>query len=71
MAEAEALRITVQQAKEMIDRGEGVLFVDSRNPQAWAGSSMKIPGAVRVPADAVLAHVNELPRDHAIISYCT
>jgi rhodanese-related sulfurtransferase len=64
-------KISVQDAKKMMDRGEGVLFVDSRNPQAWGSSTSKLPGAVRVPADDVQSHVNELPRDRTIITYCT
>ncbi len=71
MAADEVRRISVQEAKEMMNRGEGVLFVDSRNPQAWANTSSKLPGAIRAPADNVLAHVNEIPRDRTVIAYCT
>ena len=31
----------------------------------------KLPGAVRVPADEVDKHLSEIPRDRAVITYCT
>jgi len=67
----EVKKLTVQQAKAMLDRGEDVLFADARNPQAWGSAAEKLPGAVRVPAGEVRAHLDELPRDRPIIAYCT
>jgi len=52
-------------------RGEPFAFVDTRNPQAWAESDQKLPGAIRVPADEVDQHVDEIPHDRAVITYCT
>jgi hypothetical protein len=34
----ETTRITVDEVKQRMDRGEQFAFVDSRNPQAWAES---------------------------------
>lgn len=31
----EATRVTADEVKERMDRGEQVTFVDTRNPQAW------------------------------------
>ena len=31
----EATRVTAQEIKERMDRGEQFTFVDTRNPQAW------------------------------------
>ena len=67
----EATRVTVEEVKERMARGEQFTFVDTRNPQAWGESDTKLPGAVRVPADEVDQHVNEIPRDRAVITYCT
>lgn len=67
----EATRITVDEVKERLDRGEEFAFVDTRNPKAWAQSEQKLPHAIRVPAEELATHVNEIPKDRAVITYCT
>jgi rhodanese-related sulfurtransferase len=67
----EPTRITIDEAKERIDRGEPLAFIDSRNSEAWAKASVRLPGAVRVPADEIEKHLKEIPRDRAIVTYCT
>lgn len=66
-----ATRVTVDEVKERMDRGEQFTFADTRNPQAWGEADTKLPGAIRVPADEVEQHLDEIPRDRAIITYCT
>ena len=44
----EATRVTVDEVKERMDRGEAFTFVDTRNPKAWGESNTKLPGAIRV-----------------------
>jgi rhodanese-related sulfurtransferase len=67
----EATRVTVDEVKERMDRGEPLFFVDTRNPNAWGGSDSKLPGALRVPADELDEHLDEIPKDRTIITYCT
>jgi rhodanese-related sulfurtransferase len=67
----EATRVTVDEVKERMDRGEQFAFVDTRNPQAWGEAETKLPGALRVPADEVERRLQEIPRDRAVITYCT
>ena len=67
----EATRVTVEEVKERMDRGEQFAFLDTRNPQAWGEAETKLPGALRVPAGEVEQHLSEIPRDRAIITYCT
>jgi rhodanese-related sulfurtransferase len=67
----EATRVTVDEVKERMDRGEQFTFVDTRNPQAWGEAETKLPGAIRVPADELEQHLDEIPRDRAVITYCT
>jgi rhodanese-related sulfurtransferase len=67
----EATRVTVDEVKERMERGEQFAFVDTRNPVAWGESDVKLPGAVRVPADELGQHLDEIPRDRAVITYCT
>jgi rhodanese-related sulfurtransferase len=67
----EATRVTVDEIKERMARGEAFTFVDTRNPKAWAESEMKLPGAIRIPADEVEQHLDKIPRDRTVITYCT
>ena len=67
----ETTRITVDEVGERMNRGEPFAFVDTRNPTAWGKSDQKLPNAIRVPADEVGQHLDEIPHDRAIITYCT
>ena len=67
----EATRVTVDEVRERMERGEQFAFVDTRNPVAWGESDVKLPGAVRVPANELGQHLSEIPRDRAVITYCT
>ena len=67
----EATRVTVDEVRERMERGEAFTFIDTRNPKAWAEADAKLPGAIRVPADEVEQHLTEIPRDRTVITYCT
>jgi len=67
----EATRITVDELKERMDRGEPFTILDTRNPKAWGDADTKLPGAIRVPADEVEQHLKDIPHDRVIITYCT
>ena len=67
----EVTRITTDEVKERMDRGEQFAFVDIRNPQAWAQSNKKLPNAIRVSKEALEQHLDEIPKDRAVITYCT
>jgi rhodanese-related sulfurtransferase len=67
----EATRVTVDEIKERMNRGEAFTFIDTRNPQAWAEANTKLPGAIRMPVNDVEEHLDELPRNRAVITYCT
>ena len=67
----EPTRVTVDEVRERMSRGEQFTFVDTRNPKAWGESDRKLPGALRVPADEAEKHLDEIPRDRAAITYCT
>jgi rhodanese-related sulfurtransferase len=68
-------RVTVEEVTKWMDRGEAVVFVDTRNPQAWSQSDEKLPGAIRIPADEVERHLGEIPKSSPtelrIVTYCT
>ena len=67
----EATRVTVDEVKERMDRGEAFTFVDTRNPKAWAEADTKLPGAIRIPADEAEQLLDQIPRDRTVITYCT
>jgi rhodanese-related sulfurtransferase len=63
--------ISPEKAKAMWESGAPVVFVDARNAQAWGESDVKLPGAVRVPADKVEEDYSKVPKNAAAIAYCT
>ncbi len=67
----EVTRVTAEEVKQRMDRGEPLTFVDSRNSKAWGEAKEQLPGAVRVPADEVEKHLSAIRRDRAVITYCT
>jgi rhodanese-related sulfurtransferase len=67
----EPTRVTVDELKERIAREEELAFVDTRNEKAWAEAETKLPGAIRVPAAEVGGHLDRIPKDRTVITYCT
>lgn len=61
-------RINVQQAQELVARGQAY-FVDVRNQPAF--DLGHIPGAKLIPVAEVGDRIGELPRDKTIITYCS
>lgn len=67
----EAHRITVDEVSERLDSGDEILFIDARSPEDWESSDVKLPLAIRIPADLVPDHLAELPHEGPIVVYCT
>jgi hydroxyacylglutathione hydrolase len=67
----EATKVSAHEVKAKMDRGDPLVLIDARNAKAWGESAVKMPGAIRVPADEVDRHLHEIPRDRPIITYCT
>ena len=65
------LRIGVDEVRRRMEAGEDFSFIDTRNPQAWGESDVKLPEALRIPANEVEQHLAEIPRDKPVVSYCT
>jgi rhodanese-related sulfurtransferase len=64
-------RITAAEIMDRMARGERFVFLDARNPKAWAQADDTLPGAIRVEADRVRDHLGEIPRGRPIVAYCT
>lgn len=67
---AEQLRIDPTDAKARVDAGEAIVL-DVVAPQAWQQLDRAIQGAVRIAPDELGERWGELPRERAIIAYCT
>jgi 3-mercaptopyruvate sulfurtransferase SseA len=64
-------RITVQELKAKVDKGEDLVIIDVRTGEDYQGSRIKIKGAVRIPIVQLEERYKELPKDKQIILYCT
>jgi rhodanese-related sulfurtransferase len=64
-------RITVDEVRARMDRGETIIFVDSRSTTSWEAGVAKIPGAVRVPPDEIGEHISRVPKGNPVVVYCT
>jgi rhodanese-related sulfurtransferase len=59
--------VSVQQAKEMIDRGE-VFILDVRTQEEYDAGHIK--NSTVIPLQVLDKRLNELPRDKKILVYC-
>jgi len=60
-------RITKEQLKERLDRGETPTILDVRLKYAYEHSTVKLPGALRVPPYAMDSVV--IPTGHEVVAY--
>ena len=67
----EPTRVTVDEVQARMERGEPFTFIDTRGPEAWEQSDVKLPGALHILAGETEAHLDEIPRDRTVITYCT
>jgi rhodanese-related sulfurtransferase len=67
----EPVRIDIDELKWKIEHHEPIFIIDTRSPPAWEASPVKIPGARRRHYNDLEAHLDELPRDRTIVTYCT
>ena len=65
---ADVQRITLADAKSLLDNGTAVL-VDARSAKAY--NYKHAAGAISLPEDEVAARASELPTDKSLIFYCT
>jgi len=63
-----ARRITPEELKTEIAKND-VVIIDVRGEAAYKQGHIK--GARLIPATDILAHVDELPRDKMIVTYCS
>ncbi len=64
-------RITVDELRRRLARGERPVMIDARSPDAWSQARAQVPGSIRVPPDELAEHVRQIPRGRPIVAYCT
>jgi rhodanese-related sulfurtransferase len=67
----DSLRITVDEVRKRMEAGEDFALVDTRNPQAWSQSDVKLPEAIRLPLDNLDENLSKIPKDKPVVAYCT
>ena len=63
-----ARRVTIDELEAMVKEGSAVI-IDVRNQAAY--DQGHIPGSRLIPAGEIVNHINELPRDKTIVTYCS
>jgi membrane protein DedA with SNARE-associated domain/rhodanese-related sulfurtransferase len=64
-------RMTIQELKTVLDRGEHPFIVDLRHALEFVVDPRTIPTAVRISPDELPERNAEIPRDREVILYCT
>ena len=63
-----ARRITVAELKDLLARNEAVV-IDVRNQASYDAGHIR--GAKLIPEAEVVNHINELPKNQLIVTYCS
>ena len=63
-----AARITIPDLQEKIKKHE-VFIVDVRNQASYDAGH--IPGSIMIPSGEILNHLDQLPKDKLIVTYCS
>jgi adenylyltransferase/sulfurtransferase len=61
-------QVTVEQLKEMQDRGERPVLLDVREPHEYALADL--PGSLKVPLGALPRSFEQVPKDQELVVYC-
>jgi len=63
-----ARRVTIDELDALVKKNEAVV-IDVRNQASYDAGH--IPGSKLIPAGEIQNHINELPRDKMIVTYCS
>jgi len=64
-------RMTVEELKDALDRGERPFVVDLRHALEFVVDPRTVPTAVRISPDELPNRNAEIPRDREVVLYCT
>ncbi len=60
--------LSPKQLKEMIDKGNSLQIIDTREPEKYALAH--IPGAISIPQIELPSRLNEVEGDKTVVVYC-
>ena len=63
-----ARRVTIDEMEALVKEGKAVI-IDVRSQDVYDVGH--IPGAKLIPANDIVKHIDELPKDKLIITYCS
>ena len=63
-----ARRVTITELRDMLDRNEAVV-IDVRNEASYNAGHIR--GAKLIPEAEVVNHIDELPKNKLIVTYCS
>ena len=66
----EELRIEPGEARRLVDAGEAIVL-DVVASGVWEELEVAVPGAVRIAPEEIDRRWRELPREEAVVAYCT
>ncbi len=61
-------RVSVEEAKEMLENVDGVTAVDVRALDEYTAGHIK--GALHIPVDEILTRMDELPKEQKLLFIC-
>jgi len=64
-------RLEPHELKRMLDEGEEVFIVDLRHPLELVPDPFTLPGALHLSPEQLAVRAHEIPRDRAVVLYCT
>lgn len=62
-------QITAEEVNERINSGEQVTFVDTRPRSEFPSPEIRLPMAVRAPADEAEEHLRDINKQHLTVTY--
>jgi rhodanese-related sulfurtransferase len=60
--------ITAEKAKQLMDAGEKIVFIDLRPAKEYQQN--RLPGARSIPLGELAARFNEIPKSGRVVLYC-
>lgn len=66
-----ANRIGAEEVLSRLRRREPIVFVDARREEEWRAATEKLPGAVRLAAEAVDETLPIIPAGSTAVTYCS
>jgi rhodanese-related sulfurtransferase len=69
--EEEMQKITIEDIFNRLAVNQKLTIVDSRSAEAWNKAEEKARGAIRIPPDEAEKHLNDIPGNDYVVTYCT